>query len=79
MDALDRAIAVFGTQELFADALGIRSPSVSEWRSRGQIPLKRCKDIVRVTRGAVTFVDLRPDIADAVAANQPRKYRRKRA
>lgn len=77
MDALDRAIAEFGTQEKFAAALGIKSPSVSEWRTRGRIPFDRCKDIVRVTKGAVRLDELCPDMARAFA--QAHKRSRKAA
>jgi DNA-binding transcriptional regulator YdaS (Cro superfamily) len=62
MDALDRAIAVFETQDKFATALGIKSPSISEWRKRGRIPHERCAEIERLTGGQVTRAELRPDI-----------------
>lgn len=61
MDALDRAIVVFGTQTALAEALGIKSPSISQWRSR-RVPAERCLDIERVTNGVVTRYDLRPDV-----------------
>jgi DNA-binding transcriptional regulator YdaS (Cro superfamily) len=68
--ALDRAIAIFETQEAFAAALGIKSPSVSEWRRRETVPHDRCADIERITDGEVTRAELRPDIwgGDAEAA-----------
>lgn len=61
MNALDHAVAIFGSQDKLAQALGIRSPSISEWRRR-RIPVGRCRDIVAVTNGAVSLSDLRPDI-----------------
>lgn len=67
--ALERAIRAFGTQQAFARALGIRSPSVTGWR-RGKVPAERCAAIEAATGGAVTRSDLRPDLwppADAVA------------
>lgn len=73
MDALDRAIAVFGTQTELAAALGIKSPSISEWRMRGSIPFHRCEDIQRVTKGKVTLAELCPDIAKAFAKTRDRK------
>jgi DNA-binding transcriptional regulator YdaS (Cro superfamily) len=60
MEALDRAISAFGTQAAFADALGIKSPSVSEWRVRGVIPHDRCAEIERLT--GVPRSELRPDL-----------------
>lgn len=60
--ALDRAVKLFPNQEAFAQALGIRSPSVSEWRRRKVVPAERCADIERITQGQVTRADLRPDL-----------------
>ena len=62
MDALDRAVEILGTQDALAEALGIRSPSISEWRSRGRVPTERCLGIERATKGKVTRYELRPDV-----------------
>lgn len=59
---LDRAIAHFESQQALADALEIRSPSISEWRKRGRVPAERCRAIEHATGGAVTRYDLRPDV-----------------
>lgn len=40
--------------------LGISSPSVTNWRTRG-VPVERCVQIEQATRGAVMRWDLRPD------------------
>lgn len=61
MKALERAIEILGTQEALASALGIRSPSISEWRKR-QVPAERCPEIEKATSGKVTRYDLRPDV-----------------
>lgn len=57
---LDMAIKAIGSQESLAAALGIKSPSISEWRSRGFVPPKRVLDIERLT--GISRHDLRPDI-----------------
>jgi DNA-binding transcriptional regulator YdaS (Cro superfamily) len=62
MAALDRAVREFPTQEAFAAALGVKSPSISEWRSRKAVPADRCAQIEQVTRGVVTRAELRPDL-----------------
>lgn len=62
IEALDRAAQQLGTQEALAAALGIRSPSISEWRQRGQVPIERCVQIEEATGGEVTRYDLRPDV-----------------
>lgn len=62
MDGLDRAVAVLGSQAELARRLKIQSPSISEWRKRGRVPVERCRDIVDACDGAVSLSDLRPDI-----------------
>jgi DNA-binding transcriptional regulator YdaS (Cro superfamily) len=62
IDALNRAIKLFPTQEAFAAALGVKSPSISEWRTRKQVPVERCVAIEAITNGAITRAELRPDI-----------------
>ena len=65
---LDRAIAHLGSQRALADALDIRSPSISEWRAKlsagnpHAVPASRCLAIERATAGAVTRYELRPDV-----------------
>lgn len=59
---LERAIQAVGSQQALADALGIKSPSIAEWRKRGRIPAERAVEIERATDGAVTCHELRPDL-----------------
>lgn len=67
---LERAIALFDTQEAFAAALGIKSPSVSRWRKTRRVPVDRCRAVEAATRGKVTRYELRPDVfGEAPAAN----------
>lgn len=74
---LDRAIAHLGSQRALADALDIRSPSISEWRAKIRegkphaVPADRCLPIERATGGAVTRYDLRPDIFGEAPAGAP--------
>lgn len=70
MDALEKAILIFGTQAALAESIGIRSPSISEWKARGIVPVARCADIERATNGAVSRYDLRPDIFGAPIAKE---------
>lgn len=57
---LEAAIKAVGTQQALADALGIRSASISEWKARGRIPAERVLDVETVT--GVSRHALRPDI-----------------
>lgn len=67
---LDRACAALGSQQALANALGIRSPSISDWR-RSRIPAERCVEIELATKGAVTRAELRPDVfGPPVASSQ---------
>lgn len=62
LSALDRAIDTVGTQQALADALGIQSPSISEWKARGKVPAERCLAIEALCGGKVSRYDLRPDV-----------------
>lgn len=59
--SLQRAVSQFQTQAAFAAAVGVKSPSVSEWMRRG-VPLERCREVEAATSGAVRCEDLRPDV-----------------
>jgi len=60
--AVTLACQHLGSAVALADALGISSPTVSEWRSgRRPVPIERCVEIEQVTGGAVTRQQLRPD------------------
>ena len=62
---LEVAIDTLGSQQALADALGIRSPSITEWKQRGRVPAERCMAIETATGRAVTCHDLRPDVFPA--------------
>lgn len=57
---IEAAIRAVGTQQALADALGIRSASISEWKARGRVPAQRVLDVEATT--GVSRHDLRPDI-----------------
>lgn len=70
IESLDRACAAAGSQQALADLIGIKSPSISEWRQRGKVPVERCLVIETATAGAVTRHDLRPDVFGAAPDKQ---------
>ncbi|MGB7422909.1 MAG: Cro/CI family transcriptional regulator [Comamonas sp.] len=43
-----------------ASALGVTMAAIGNWKARG-VPVQRCVVIERLTQGAVTRRDLRPD------------------
>ncbi|AXV95675.1 transcriptional regulator [Ralstonia pseudosolanacearum] len=51
-----------GARRALAVAIGVNAPDVSSWlRGRRPVPIIHCVAIERVTDGAVTRKDLRPD------------------
>ncbi len=61
MSALDKAIDILGGVQATADHFNLTDMAVRQWRDR-EIPGKHCIAIERLTNGAVTCFDLRPDI-----------------
>lgn len=60
MTALDRAVEAVGSQLALANALGIKSPSISGWYDRKKIPVERVIAIESAT--GVSRHELRPDV-----------------
>lgn len=50
------------SQATFARQIGVTQGRVSQWLSGDAIPAERCVAVERITNGAVSRVDLRPDI-----------------
>ncbi|ALR08233.2 helix-turn-helix domain-containing protein [Xylella fastidiosa] len=65
MNAIDIAINKLGSVSALAASLGVRQSAISNWRARGRVPAERCIDIERVTNGAVSCRELRPDVFGA--------------
>lgn len=63
------ACNMLGGQARMAKALGITGPAIGQWvTGLRQVPLERCVQIQRMTSGAVTMDDMRPDMAEVFAA-----------
>lgn len=61
--ALNRAIEILGGLSAAAAKLGVRNyQTIQQWR-RGRVPVMHCASIERITDGAVTCEELRPDLA----------------
>ena len=58
--AFDRLVTFFESQRSMAKALQVRPQSVAKWKK--QIPADRVLEIERLTRGAVTRHEMRPDV-----------------
>ena len=59
---VDKAAQIVGGLTTLARMLGVSPPTVHEWKTHKRpVPASRCMSIVRVTNGAVTLQELRPD------------------
>lgn len=64
-----RAIDVVGGITKLALAIGVKPPTVSQWRTgKRRVPAERVLAIERATRGKITRHELRPDIYPRNAA-----------
>ena len=51
-----------GSLAKLARALGVSSPTAHEWKTeKRKVPAAHCKEVVRLSEGAVTLQELRPD------------------
>jgi DNA-binding transcriptional regulator YdaS (Cro superfamily) len=66
MNALKNAEKLIGSQSALARAVGVAPQVVNNWQRRGNVPADYCPSIERVTKGAVTCEQLRPDVDWAV-------------
>lgn len=48
---LEKAIDCFESQREFCERLGIKSPSLSEWKREAKVPPERAAEIERMTNG----------------------------
>lgn len=62
MNTLSHLIASnYGSRARFAAAIGLSSEAVRKWEI-GRVPAERCLEIERLSQGAITVHDLRPDV-----------------
>lgn len=58
--AIERAIALFGSEERLAKEAGVSQPAINKCRRTGRIGIKVAAGIDRATQGKVSIVDLIP-------------------
>ncbi|MEJ1414263.1 MAG: Cro/CI family transcriptional regulator [Candidatus Sedimenticola sp. (ex Thyasira tokunagai)] len=58
---IKKAVDLFGSQKLLADACGVSQPAVFKWLSGSRIKPENAAMVERVTAGKVTRRDLLPD------------------
>ena len=76
---LQKAVSWFGTPTALATKIGRKQSTVWDWLNiPGRVPdIEGCKAIERVTDGAVTVAELRPDLAELFRpAAKPAKRRK---
>lgn len=69
--AIEAAIKAAGTQQALADSLGIRSASISEWKTRGRVPAERVLEVEAIT--GVSRHQLRPDVFGPAPGQKARR------
>jgi DNA-binding transcriptional regulator YdaS (Cro superfamily) len=71
-EALRRAIDLVGGQTKLAAGIGVRQNRVNNWLNRDHqvTPAEYCSAIQKLTNGAITCSDLRPDVF-RVGAEKP--------
>ena len=57
---IEQVIKHFGTQVALAQALGVRQPTISNWRTRGRIPLVQQLRIEVLSGGKLKAQPLMP-------------------
>lgn len=61
-----------------AKEIGVRPPVAFRWvHNQSQVPAERCPEIERITKGAVTCEELRPDVNWGVLRGSGRKRKAK--
>jgi DNA-binding transcriptional regulator YdaS (Cro superfamily) len=59
---VEKACDIAGGQASLANKLGVTTPTVNQWVSNHRpVPIKQCVAIEKITGGAVSRKDLRPD------------------
>lgn len=61
--SISQVVQILGSQLALANALGLKPPTIHQWLSgKRPVPAERCPSIERLTGGAVTCEELRPDV-----------------
>ena len=63
VDALQRAIAIVGSQDKLAAHVGVSQPAISQWLNQiGQVPAEHVVKVSKATGWQVLPKELRPDL-----------------
>lgn len=76
--AIQRAVAIVGSQVALGAALGVGKSAVNQWVKGTSVPMRHCPAIERLTGGKVRCEDLCPDM-DWSALRNPKRRRAKSA
>jgi len=70
-EALERAIAIKGSQSALARAVGKKQAHVWYWLNKGQVPAEIAPKIEAATGGQVSKENLRPDVFGPAPTSTP--------
>lgn len=67
--AIQKAVAIAGSQQKLAALCGVKQPTVWRWLHGGGIDARYVSSIVKATGGKVKAQEIRPDLAELLAAS----------
>jgi DNA-binding transcriptional regulator YdaS (Cro superfamily) len=73
-DLIEKAISALGSQQKLAEACGVKQPSIWQAKETGRCSAELAMAIERATDGAVTAIQIRPDLpwpSTEAAPSQP--------
>ncbi|MDN5680117.1 MAG: helix-turn-helix domain-containing protein [Ewingella sp.] len=68
-EAIKKAVSITGSQQKLASLCGVKQPTVWRWLHGGGIDARYVMRIVKATEGEVKADEIRPDLADLLAAS----------
>lgn len=66
--AIQKAVAIAGSQKKLADLCGVSQPTVWRWLHGGGIDVSFIKKVVKATNGKVKAQDIDPELAELIQA-----------
>lgn len=66
--AIEKAVSIAGSQQKLADLCGVTQPTVWRWVHGGGMDARYVMAIARATNGRVKPQEIRPDLAELLAA-----------
>jgi len=59
---IQKAVRLAGSQTALGEGVGLTPQAVQKWVDQGYVPVKRCRAVEDLLKGAVTRCELNPEI-----------------